>query len=595
MKRKLLILLATLMCICTALGALTACGGSHEHTFSTNWSKDANTHYHACTVSGCNERADETSHTFDDGVITKFATKTSDGEKTFTCEICNQIKKEVVKFVAPTAAQVYTARQKVVEQSVEGYNFAFKLGCDLSVLGLGASVDGTYAGQYRLNETTNEEQFKRTTSGLLFFDSTAYTFTKNSQKIKLVAKDDGTIKKCSVMQAEEADSFFINKAVSSLVDAIKQSNINNVKISNSNEYDFACSLDFGANHPIISKFTSLCSKFGTKVAFKNVSFTNPTAIPFYFNINEDGELEDFMLNLDISVKIKAVKVTVSIQYAQQGASTAIAIPTYNGLITNETEISNELSTINSSFNTLKNSNTYSIDMEAKNEFDPAWNKLAIVDKYTGRLYKNTVDQNVWFNHSYQYKAHHETDDSETYKFTLGNINDGSIYLISRKGKNVVTEATGYSADTQFDYMTAPFIFEASSIDCIEKVIDDDKTTYSLHLNNACATSIQTKILEIINSNDAEGVLDVNNYINSDITIKDAEVIVVYVDGELTEISIKTDIKYNPVDGDYVDYNITLTNELNLLINDKITKAQDYTAPSSTGSVIGLSSFTYYIL
>ena len=64
--------------------------------------------------------------------------------------------------------------------------------------------------------------------------------------------------------------------------------------------------------------------------------------------------------------------------------------------------------------------------------------LATVDKYTGRLYKNTIEENVWFNHSYVYKAHHEEDGAETYKYTVGNIQDGSVHLVSRKGKNDIT-------------------------------------------------------------------------------------------------------------------------------------------------------------
>jgi hypothetical protein len=82
--------------------------------------------------------------------------------------------------------------------------------------------------------------------------------------------------------------------------------------------------------------------------------------------------------------------------------------------------------------------------------------------------------------------------------------------------------------------------------------------------------------------------------SNQVTIKDAEFIVTYQNGVLKDIKIKTELKYNPNGGEYTDYNITLTNELELLINKKLSDASDYEAPSSTGKVLGLAAAKFYI-
>ena len=101
-------------------------------------------------------------HMWDGGEITRAATKTLSGEKTYHCSECSETKTEEVLFVAPTQAQVYSARQAVIENEIEGYNFSLDLSCNLSLLGLGAEVSGSYDGQYRHNERSQASERGRT-------------------------------------------------------------------------------------------------------------------------------------------------------------------------------------------------------------------------------------------------------------------------------------------------------------------------------------------------------------------------------------------------------------------------------------------------
>ena len=78
---------------CNVCGYVRA---AHTHAASAEWGKDATNHWHECTVSGCNEQLDKAAHTWDEGTVTTKATFTSDGEKTYTCTVCEKTKTETV-------------------------------------------------------------------------------------------------------------------------------------------------------------------------------------------------------------------------------------------------------------------------------------------------------------------------------------------------------------------------------------------------------------------------------------------------------------------------------------------------------------------
>lgn len=66
------------------------------HTAGTVWENDETNHWHVCTASGCEEKLDTAAHTWNAGEITTPATFTSDGEKTYTCTVCEKTKTETV-------------------------------------------------------------------------------------------------------------------------------------------------------------------------------------------------------------------------------------------------------------------------------------------------------------------------------------------------------------------------------------------------------------------------------------------------------------------------------------------------------------------
>lgn len=489
--------------------------------------------------------------------------------------------------VLPTALEVVQARNTVEEATSEGYDFTLGFGGSLSVLGISGNVDGKYEGGYRYNETTGALQFKRTTSGLLLYDSTEYVYTANDQKILLNMNEEGTVKKLSVMTNDEEGLSLVNKPFVALVDNLEAEHLTNIRESASTKYEYEANLQMTAENPYLSKILGLVGNLGTSVSFKDVTFNNPTnGIVLQFNLSDDNKLEDFKLGMEISFPVKAVSATLHLEYEQKGANSEIVIPSTVGILTGSA-LQSELASINNALLAVKNADAYSLDLTAENEFDPAWNITATTDSYTARMYKNTVEENVWFNHSYKYKAHHETDGAESYKYTIGNLQDNSVHLVSRKGSNTDTTLSGVSADTQFDYLVSPFIQSSANVDCIKKVTENTTTTYHIYMNKTATRSLQDTILDLINSNDAEGVVDVNNYFDANAnTIRESELIVTMENGQIVDVSCATELVYCPTGGEYTEYNITLTNTLSLKINDKLTTAQEYEAPSKALATLG---------
>ena len=71
---------------------VTDAGSATGHSFSNELSSDTIYHWYAATCEHKYEVKDKEAHHWDNGVITKDPTPTTDGEKTYTCTICSKTK-----------------------------------------------------------------------------------------------------------------------------------------------------------------------------------------------------------------------------------------------------------------------------------------------------------------------------------------------------------------------------------------------------------------------------------------------------------------------------------------------------------------------
>ncbi len=490
-----------------------------------------------------------------------------------------------------SAESVVYARANSNEKNEQNYDFII----NLQTVVAGIPLNGYYDAQYRFDREANDLNFKRITSGSLLYDAYEWIYNDGESKIKLKADQDGDVEKVIVVPESEEELNLLNIPFAAIVDEISAINLSQIEEIDG-EYQYKANLALASETAVVQKLFDILGDLGAKVAIKDVEFANPAAgIDFYFSFNDDyTELVAFQYSTEISFPVEGVPVTLVLNYKQKDSNVAVNIPDA-GLITSASEIASTTALINNAITSIKNANTYSIDMSAINDFDPSATTNAIVDKYIARMYKNGSD----FNHSYEYKSHTEEDGAETYKYTLANIKDGSTYLVSRKGSNEITSVNGVSANSQFDYLIAIGILSANDISSIMKIVDEETTTYHLYTKASKSIDIQNDILDIVNSNDADGVLDVNNHFNSsEHIIEDAEIVVVMKDGAIVSMEVLTKIKYVPTGGDHTDKTVTLTNKIELEFNKNLDKAAEYEAPKSTStglSGLGLNNVKFYIL
>ena len=71
------------------------------HTFSEEWTTDATYHWHAATC-GHDVKSSEGYHGWDEGVVTTPATHTTDGLRTYTCEVCGKTWTETIQMAEDT-------------------------------------------------------------------------------------------------------------------------------------------------------------------------------------------------------------------------------------------------------------------------------------------------------------------------------------------------------------------------------------------------------------------------------------------------------------------------------------------------------------
>lgn len=126
---------------CTAKGSeertCSACNAKETrdieivpHTVSTDWSNDADNHWKICTE--CKAIVvDKEAHKWDAGVITTPATTTSEGVKTFTCEICKATKTESIAKI-PSGGGVTPPKNDTVTVDVTGDKTSVKITAEIS-------------------------------------------------------------------------------------------------------------------------------------------------------------------------------------------------------------------------------------------------------------------------------------------------------------------------------------------------------------------------------------------------------------------------------------------------------------------------------
>lgn len=182
MKKFLAILLSALMLL-----TFVACGNSssptptdkddtHEHSFASEWQKDADNHWHACTGDGCEEVSEKAAHTWDEGKITTEPTETEKGTKTYACIVCGQKKTEAIKETAPQT------EDEILKYVIDAINATRDYKGSITFNSKENMVASTPNGETNLEETLSSDNiFSFHNDDKLIYSSLSY-FSKDAER-----------------------------------------------------------------------------------------------------------------------------------------------------------------------------------------------------------------------------------------------------------------------------------------------------------------------------------------------------------------------------------------------------------------------------
>ena len=119
---------------CTEKAICDICGKSYESTDLTNhnadtsvWKYDENGHWNPCLRAGCEAHLNAAAHISDNGTVTKPATKTEEGVRTYKCTVCGYVMRtETIPVIKPDYYPNYNPNYNTYTPSVSvtpSYNF----------------------------------------------------------------------------------------------------------------------------------------------------------------------------------------------------------------------------------------------------------------------------------------------------------------------------------------------------------------------------------------------------------------------------------------------------------------------------------------
>ena len=119
MKRKsLFTILAIAIVFVLSLSVLAACN-NNKHEFSSDWKFDETNHWHECTTKNHTDTTEKTPHEFKEEIV-KAADYGVEGEKKFTCTVCEYSYTEGIDAVDAKDNEIKLAEGKMLDKTYDG-------------------------------------------------------------------------------------------------------------------------------------------------------------------------------------------------------------------------------------------------------------------------------------------------------------------------------------------------------------------------------------------------------------------------------------------------------------------------------------------
>lgn len=254
----------------------------------------------------------------------------------------------------PTATAIVEARQAVVAENSQNYDFRLALSGKVTIGGVAVpEANANYEGKYRFDN--DDTKFFRETSGSLLYVSREYIYMKNGVKYKLKTDKNDVAEKISAISEEEEELTMINLPFVSVVDNLEADNFKNIRKSENPNYAYQAKIMLASDNSRLQTVIGEIGKLGTNIEMKQISVPNiADGIDFYFDL-KDGRLDAFSFGAKISV---GESVTLDLNYEQNADNSEIVIPDTNGIFIENNQINAVLEKISDAVNAVKAKKTF---------------------------------------------------------------------------------------------------------------------------------------------------------------------------------------------------------------------------------------------
>lgn len=390
------------------------------------------------------------------------------------------------------AAIVKQAKKQTTD--LLSYQYNFNLSAKIKFKSAVSFSPATYSGTTYVNTGASHTQFlqRRELSGLLLIDSTNYIYNVDTDLIKISADEN---KDFSVINHETVDSIydFDKHNFGYILKNLNDDGFLKVKKSG-DKYNLSLKTNFSQDS-LLGMLNFLDSKIIINELNKYTTsqWGVGLSVNSWVTLNSDKSYLD-TFHFDAAVTIKDT-FEIGFEFNQtftKYGNVNIQLPTFTNTITDQTQVSNELSSVKNIVNASKGASSSYYDYEVKTTVDHGVSRsnplgLAVNSKTKGSAKRQIVGSDIFFNNRLMVDSDYKNNDQlgdlvkdyDSYRARLNDTNK-SVYDVEdpKVGFNKYTLLENYNEDNIDNYYMLPEVDMLSydSIKVVKKTTDSNNNT-----------------------------------------------------------------------------------------------------------------------
>ena len=439
------------------------------------------------------------------------------------------------------------ARNNTIGDTVEGYEYDYTLGVDVSYMSFALKGNTIGNSKYSANSTDVSFYDEHVNSGALFYDGSKYQIKKGRELHEVSLDENDNVKKYKIKEVGEDYKYNSSSFAKAIFEYSDDKHKSIKPTSNSNEYLLDVSFNPSqaialvgnyVNHPIVEKLIGELPETSVSTAM-------------YVTFSGD-KLNSYRYVMGIDVTGIKFDLTYALTFKNQGKAPNITPKSFNGTYVSSDEVVNMKKEINGYFDSYRSLEHSSYDYLIKTAVDYP-NKNAINATIDGFSKRKVVGEDVYFLNDYEVDTDHKNADlykSQGLKDCHGGrvkLSNGEVHDLKKKvlgGYSDVKTIEDYQKGSEDDYYLLDVLDMCSTVTFVQKLSNAKKgtITYNLGTTNEGAASILSSFNDALRLNPlgacSTEVKAFGSFNSSSVTLKDFEFKITLLNGTLSEISLK---------------------------------------------------------